>query len=94
VFLVTSFSVVAVCTMERVATNLPKLRFRVLLFAISWWPCALRESVAFTCLRERLVFVLYRQLVIGEVAGLVPSVFSNHAWCKNPANCVRFSDFL
>lgn len=42
-------------------------------------------SMAFTCLRERFVFVLVIvSIVIGEVAAFVPSVFSNHAWMVKP----------
>jgi hypothetical protein len=84
-FLVTSFSVVAFVSWKGLHKPPEHPDFVVLLFAILVVAMLAKWSVAFTCLRERLVFgFVIVSFVIGEVAAFVPSVFSNHAWMVKP----------
>ena len=84
-FLVTSFSVVAFVSWKGLHKPPEHSDFVVLLFAILVVAMLAKWSVAFTCLRERLVFgLVIVSFVIGEVAAFVPSVFGNHAWMVKP----------
>jgi hypothetical protein len=79
-FLVACFSVAAFVGWKGLYKAPEHASFVELLFAILVVAMLAKWLVAFTCIRERLVFgLVIVSLVTGEVAGFVPSVFSKHA---------------
>lgn len=78
-FLVVCFAVVAFVGWEGLHKAPEHPSLVELLFAILVVAMLAKWLVAFTCFRERLVFgLVIVSLVIGELAGLVPSVFGKH----------------